>query len=197
MQINIQGSIDRVNADLVFAVPAISKAATFTALNKTNSKIGTQFRRQLAGETGVAQKHFRKKVKQYRARYFRLTAKTYIGLRASVPLARLVKGAKGVGKYEKLITDSLQGKSATDTFIAKMPNGYTGIFVRNNRSDNKAGRDRNGKLKRGRLPITEVRAKFDRIAPDVLNDAGDRVGPSEFERQYIYDMRRRLAMASR
>lgn len=189
--LSIQGTIDEVNRDLAFAVPALSKAATVTALNKTNSKINTAFRRKLASETGVSQKHFKRRVKLYRARYNRLTAKTFMGLRASVPLARLVKGGK-LGKYEKLITESLNGKSAADTFLAKMPTGYEGIFVRNNRAAGKSGRDKNGQVKRGRLPITEVVARFDKIAPGVLDRVGVTVGPEEFRNQYVYDMRRRL-----
>ena len=195
MRLGIQGTVDRVTSDLVFAVPKLTKASTVTALNKTNSKIGTGFRRKLASETGVSQKHFKKKIRNYRATYRRMSAKQFMGLRSSVPLARLVKGSRkgGLQKYEKLISESLNGRSAADAFLAKMPTGYEGIFVRSSRSDNKAGRDKNGRLKRGRLSIVEVRVRFDKVAPGVLERVGNQIGPAEFERQFIYDLRRRLA----
>ncbi len=188
MQADIRGDTKAVLRDIGYRVPDLSRKAQVTALNKTNAKVGTQFRRALGRETGIKQKDFKPQVKLFRATYNRKTAKTWFGMRRGIRLAVLTKSP--TGKFDSLARGTLHGRSGADAFSAKVLTGNkgassttsTGFFVRKGKQ---------------RLPISQVRIKFDSVGESVLEKAVTAVGPNEFKQQFAYDLKRRLARTSK
>jgi hypothetical protein len=188
MRVNISGDVRAVLRDIGFTVPAISRKAQVTALNKTSAKIGTQFRRALARETKVKQKDFKGQVKQFRATANRMSAKTWFGQRRGIQLAKLSNNP--TNKFDALAAPTLFGKSGSQAWKATAATGsrregsgrMSGFFVREGRR---------------RLPISLVRVSFETVGEQVMRQAVSAVGPDEFRQQYIYDMRRRLARTNR
>ena len=176
MQISVKGDAADIIRDLGVTQKLANKAAV-TALNKTNDKIFTQSRRSISKTTGIAQKHIKSKFKKYRANRFSMSAKTWMGLKTTIPVRRLVKTKRGAGKYIRYLKESLNGKSLDDAFIAKTKSGHIGLFVRKGRQ---------------RLPIQEVAIDLSKVASPIIESIGDSIGPKEFKAQFIYDLKRRL-----
>lgn len=183
MRINVDFDTRAVLRDLRVRVPDIARKAQITAVNKTAGKIQTQFRRELSAVTGIKQKEFKSQVKLFRATARNRRARVWFGMRRGIRLKRLVNSP--TSKFDDLARGTLHGRSGADAFQATVNTGSgnsgqaTGFFVRKGR---------------GRLPISQVRVRFDDndIAPGALNRAGDRVGPEEYRAQFSRDMNRRL-----
>jgi len=194
VKLNIEGDVAAVLRDIRFGVPDdIVKPATVTALNKTNSKIGTAFKRSVASATGLKQKDFKRKIKAYRATRRSVSAKTWIGLRSKIPLSRVASGRRGA-----YLKGTLLDVSAADAFTATVGSGrHEGVFVRSPKAATASGRDSRGRLRRGRLPIQEVKLDLSRVAPQLLKKAGDSVGEKEFQQQFAFELKRRLRRPAR
>ncbi len=194
MRLSIQGNANAIVKDLKIVNKDIQRAATTTALNKTNDKIFSRSVRQVANATGIPRKYLvgqkagvtktgRVKEKlsgtmrKYRATWRKPTAKTWMGLKKKIPVIKLVRNAKGIGKYAHYAKGSMHGKTAADAFMAKMPTGHEGLFVRQGRA---------------RLPIQEVKLDLSSIAQSTISRVGNAIGPKEFEKQFTYDLKRRL-----
>lgn len=194
MQASIQGSANDIIKDLGIVNKKIQRAATTTALNKTNDKIFSRSVRQVSNATGVPQKYLRGQkagvtrggrtrsrisgtMRKYKATWNKPQAKTWMGLRKKIKVNKLVRSPKGISKYGAYIKGSLHGKSAADAFTATMPSGHTGIFVRKGKA---------------RYPVQEVVLDLTQIAQPTISRVGNAIGPREFPKQFTYDLKRRL-----
>ena len=195
MRVSVKGTARQVMHDIGVDVPGIAKASQVTAMNKTSAKVLTQFRRQLAQRTGIKQKDLKPLIKQFKASRKEPKARIWMGLRARL---RLIKVAKNpTAKFDQLAQATLHGKSGAASFKAKVDagknGGFThGFFVRKPGSVTTSGRDTKGRLKRGRLPIEQVTLSLQQVGHDALLAAVKAVPDDEYERQLIYDMKRRL-----
>lgn len=181
MRIDVRGDTAAVLRDLQFDVPKITRAAQTTALNKTIRKIRTQFTRALGRRTGIAQKHIRRTLREYRATYRNLRARVWFGLKAKVPLDDALGKRKSVPAKLEGLLDFPAGKSAADMFSADLGRGER-LYVRR-------GRDR--------FPLTRPKVNLSTVADSVMRAAGDAVGPTVYRDELIYDIRRRLRSSAR
>lgn len=179
--------VKRTNAikkDVTVRVPKIRERVALSAANKASRKVGTQFRRALAQETGIKQKDFKGQSKLFRATQRRPVARTWFGTRRGIRLINVAK--KPTGQFDKLARGSLHGRSGADAFKATVSTGNksasssqsTGFFVRKGKA---------------RLPISQVRIRFDGVAGPLLKKIGSAVGPVEFKKEFRRDLKRRLA----
>lgn len=169
----IEGDAKAVIRDLKVDVPKLQRQATVTALNKTVNKIFAAARRELRAETGVPSKHLN--IRKYPANRNRLRARVWMGFKKKIPLSTLtkVKKYRGKGKYAKYVN----GPFSEPTFKATMRSGHEGFFARSGKS---------------RLPIKELKVDLNEPGTKIIERVGRRIGPSEFKRQFEYDLRRRL-----
>lgn len=162
---------------------AVPKAAA-RALNRSNSRCRTLTGRRAAAKFGI------KVTKAKRAvaiPAFRRARKNKLSASGSVLM--YLKEIDARGKGQKVVFS--KGKSARPYygspgwFLAEMPNGHRGIFVRKPEAKNSRGRDRKGRPRRNRLPIQEVYVdvsdKIFRLALEVL----DGVVGKEWEQRFL------------
>lgn len=173
MRVDIRGDIRAVTRDLNLRVPELTKKAVTTALNKTNDKINTRFKRDLASRTGIQQKILNKTIRKYRATFRSQRARVWMGFRRGVPLASVTKGKRPNSRFEPMASESLGGSTFDNVF--QMPNGRW--VVRTGAS---------------RLPVKAIKLDVTRHAAPALKTAGEQVGPREFRNQLARDLTRRL-----
>lgn len=179
----LKGNARKIAYDVRVRVPKIRERVAISAANRASSKVGTQFRRELSAKTGVKQKEFKRQTKQYRANIRRQTARTWFGTRRGIRLAVISKSP--TAQYDNLSRFTLHGRSGADSFKGTVKTGNkgagssssTGFFVRKGKS---------------RLPISQVRVKFDTVAAPLMESVGRRVGPAAFNKEFDRDLKRRL-----
>lgn len=189
MQLSVKGDAKAILKDLKIVNKKIQVAATNRALNDANRAVHTRVVKALVASSGVPRRYFigqraltlksgkeRKQLKgiakKYNSNFKTLKASTWLGLKKKIPV-RAVKGW-GTNKYTK---KSLAGKSAADAFIARMPTGHEGVFIRSTRS---------------RLPIQEVVFDFSEYGQELVEKVGNRVATKTFLKAFNREMKRRL-----
>lgn len=179
--LRVSGSAAAIYRDVRYRVPAIRERVAVSAANKATKKVHTHTVRDISSATGIKSQFLRgssKKGLKGRVKHFRYTkkngrARVWVGL-AKIPLIKLNNSSK-FGQYT---SGSLAGRTAADTFQAKMPSGHIGIFVRKPNSK--------------RLPIQEVMVDIKAVAENIVTRNGRRIGPAAFEKEFNRDLARRL-----
>lgn len=183
LQAAARGSAKKIIYDVRVRVPKIRERVAISAANKASTKVGTQFRRQLSATTGVKQKEFKTQTKQFRANLRRQVARTWFGTRRGIRLAVLSKNP--TAQFDPLARFTLHGKSGADSFRGTVKTGNKGVasttseglFVRKGAA---------------RLPISQVRVKFDSVAEPLMAKVGRTIGPPAFKKEFNRDLARRL-----
>lgn len=189
--LNIAGSSRHIVRDLRARQPKLIKSATVTAMNRANSKVFTEAKREIRSETGIPLKHFKKKLKKYNAKRNKMRARVWMGLNNVIKLSAVNTGKKVQGKWTKYVTGSLEGQSISNAFRAKLPSGHQGIFVRKRSASSASGTDSKGRPRKGRLPIQEVVLQISDAAARAVKSAGDKHARKAFEKAFRHEVQRR------
>lgn len=192
MSLNIAGTSRHIARDLRVDQKKLIRRATLTAMNRANSKVFTEAKREVRSKTGIPLKHFKKKIKKFPARFKSLRARVWMGLGSRLSLAKVNTGKKINKKWRNLVDEkSLDGSTLDNAFRANTRNGHQGIFVRTARAAGKSGRDAKGRLKRQRLPLSQVTLDISEQATLAILQAGRRFAKPEFEKNLRHEIRRR------
>lgn len=163
-----------------------------TAMNRANSKVFTEAKRGVRAKTGIPLKHYKSKLKKYPAKFKSLKSRVWMGLGRKLSLAKVNTGKKINKKWLPLIDQkSLEGRGLESAFKQKLRNGHEGIFVRKARSASKSGRDSKGRLKRGRLPLSQLTLDISEEAALAILEAGNDYAKKTFERNLRHEIQRR------
>ena len=188
VNLQITGTARAIHHDVRVRVPKIQERVAVSAANKATRKVFTQTVRDLSKSTGIKQQvlrgsaknNLKGRVKHYKFNTKQGRARVWVGLR-NIPLVKVFNGKRmgaGVGKFAQYTSGSMPGRSAADVFIAKMPTGHEGYFVR-----------RPGA---GRLGIQEVKLDIKAIGEKTVRLNGRKIGAKEFKKEYDRDLKRRL-----
>lgn len=157
MRTEVPGLSTRVTVDTTAVDAALRRlAADFPrqgarALNTTARRAHTRTRREIAANMGIPQRLIRNRVAWYRASARKLRAWVWVGL------GKAIKLETAPGAFASLSGDELRvGTLRVRTFRARMPNGYTGLFVRKANSTHRERPDG----QRTELPIESPRLRI-------------------------------------
>lgn len=160
IKFDVRGSMDRIIADMARVKSEVVQKATVNALNKVAAQVKTAASRAMR-DAGYNLKvsDIKKAMTVYRATAGSLTAKVVSSGRP-VPLIKY--GARQTGKGVSV--DVLHGrKLIAGAFIATMPSGHTGVYVRMGNRHKRVMKA--GKPAWSALPIKEL---FGPSVPDGL-----------------------------
>lgn len=158
------------------------------ALNKTSALINTATRKAMAQELGFAQKHFKKRLKVFRAKRNKWESSNWVGTKIQIPVSAVFKSGAAQMRYSKASVNVPLG----ELFTATMPTGHKGVFYKKPGAKGKVGRDSKGRVKKGRLPIQEVMIDLSEAANKVLPPTGRRIVSSDFSRLLAHELKYRL-----
>jgi len=161
--INIKGDVREFQRQLDSIQRKVIPVAVPRAMNDTVKQINTQVRRQMADDLGIQQKHFKRRLKVYRASRKNWEAKNWVGTKILIPVSAVFKsGRKGIAyaKARGLV-------DANSLFEATMPTGHSGIFRRKGQS---------------RLPIQEVSIDLSDAAIKAVSKWGPKIVRERFRR---------------
>ena len=172
-QITIFSNIEAQKKNLLRFTAIGVERATFRALNKTGGKANTVLKRDISNSFNLAQKEFAANLKQVKAGPGRLQFQIR-GTGKQIPIIK-VKGAKKQTALGVRINTGSGSQVLRGHFIATMPSGHTGVFLRKSGAKHKPRRNlTTGKQEWHALGITE--RKFPSIAHMISNeDRGVRV----------------------
>lgn len=175
--VDVRGSMDRIIADMEQLKREVVGKATVFALNKVADQVKTAASREMR-DAGYKLKvsDIKKQLKVYRATSGNLTARV---VAAGRPIALIQYGARQTAKGVSV--EVLHGrKSIAGAFIATMPNGHKGVFVRVGSKHKKVMK--NGHSIWSGLPIKELFGPSvpDGLASKAVQDALQRLIEDKF-----------------
>ena len=166
-QITIFSNIEAQKKNLLRFTAIGVERATFRALNKTGGKANTVLKRDISNSFNLAQKEFAANLKQVKAGPGRLQFQIR-GTGKQIPIIK-VKGAKKQTALGVRINTGSGSQVLRGHFIATMPSGHTGVFLRKSGAKHKPRRNlTTGKQEWHALGITE--RKFPSIAHMISNE---------------------------
>jgi len=179
MRLDVRADTDAVLRDLGARVPGLSKKAQVTALNRTNNKIGTAFRRGLSRETGIKQKVLKKTFRRYGANRLKPRARTWYGLATRIPVSEVLKGKRrtlppNLARY----VDAPGGAEGPNVFLASMSGRPATLYRR-------VGADR--------FPVKALKLDLTPVARRTMRQVAPPIAEREFPREFTRDLKRRLA----
>jgi len=172
--ITITGDASKVIKDLNQQQRKVVKPSVTAALNQTGSMVQTAWRRKVAGDLGIPQKHLKGKLKLFRATFRKGNAKIWLGKQQSIPVSKVLKSKSKQRRYMK----EHHPVEADRIFWAKMPSGHEGVFFRKGKK---------------RLPIQEGYIDFTRISNTALHFLGRSISDKVFSGKLTHELKRRLA----
>jgi len=179
MDVDVRADTEAVIRDLGFRLPALTKAAQVTALNRTNSKIGTAFRRGLSQDTGIKQKILKSKFRRYGAKRSKPRARTWFGLGTRIPISAVLKGrTRKLPPQLEPYVDAPGGANGSDVFRASFGGRPETLFRR---------------VGPNRFPIKALKLDLSPIARRVMARVAPPIARREYKRELARDIRRRLA----
>jgi hypothetical protein len=190
IQVNVRGSMDSIIADLSRKQQQVIEPATIRALNKVASQVKTNAARQMR-DAGYNLKvsDIKRSLTINRASSGNLNAKVIASGR---PIPLIKYGARQVSSGVSV--DVLNGRKViANAFIATMPSGHKGVFVRIGKTHKKV-------TKRGRavwsgLPIKEL---FGPSVPNGLaNEAVQAALQELIEQKFPEILRQQISYLSR
>jgi len=165
-QITIFSNIEAQKKNLLRFTAIGVERATFRALNKTGAKANTILKRDISKSYNLAQKEFAANLKQIKGGPGRLQYQIR-GTGKQIPIIK-VKGAKKQTSLGVRINTGSGSQVLRGHFIATMPSGHTGVFLRKSGAKHKPRRNlTTGKQEWHALGITE--RKFPSVAHMVSN----------------------------
>lgn len=171
---NIKGDVKEITRHLDKTQRWVLPQAVPAAINKAGAKINTLTRREISKQLGIPQKHFKSRVKLYRATRRNWASKNWIGLKTKIPVANVFKSSNKQITYAK----GLHKVPADRVFAATMPKtGHQGVFYRKGSK---------------RLPIQEVVIDLSQVAEPILHMLGRRIVNAEFQRLLRHELQWRL-----
>lgn len=188
-QITIFSNIEAQKKNLLRFTAIGVERATYRALNKAGAKANTVLKRDISKSYNLAQKEFAANLKQIKGGPGRLQYQIR-GTGRQIPIIK-VKGAKKQTPLGVRINTGSGARVLRGHFIATMPSGHTGVFIRKSGAKHKPRRNlTTGKLQYHALGITE--RKFPSIAHMVSNnERGVRVF-AFVRREYPIQLKRQL-----
>lgn len=188
MKYEVDGLRRRLNKTQRQVIPL----AASSALNRASSKALTQVRREVTKAAGVPQKVFKQHFKVFKASKRFLKASIWVGYKFGAALAEL----SGAARKHQLKRLGVQSQP----FIATMPSGHRGRFVRVETTGSRRGGRRRTRGRPGtsppNLPIVDVERHKVRLDDDVIRAAMDRARrsfiPREFSKIFRKEVGQRL-----
>ena len=183
--INIQSDIDNAVKHLYNFEKKVVHKAIPAALTKTARMIGKPLRQQMSRELGIAQKHFKRRVKISKATWRRWESDIWVGTAVKIPVSKVFTSARTGMKYAKKSSNIAEN----ELFQATMASGHTGIFYRKDSSKSSSGRDMKGRTRKGRLAIQEVMIDLSSSANRILPALGRKITKAHFPRLLAHEIR--------
>ncbi len=172
--INLRGDVKDITKHLDKTQRWVIPQAVPAAINKTAGQVNTQVRREISKKLGIPQKHFKSRIKLYRATRRNWSSKNWIGLKTKIPVSKVYKSNSRQISYAK-------GKlniPGNKLFGAKMPkSGHEGVYYRKGSK---------------RLPIQEVMIDLSDVAPDTLLRLGRSITTTKFKNLLRHELQWRL-----
>ncbi len=163
---------DLFKKDIKLVEKQIMALAVPAALNKTAGKANTLTKRGIAGQLGIAQKHFKHRVRFFRASKRKWVVKGWAGFKTKIPVSKIMTDAKG----KRYATTKL-GIDSNRLFVAKMPQGHAGIYYRKTKK---------------RFPIQEVQIDISEPVKQHLPRNYKEKFKTEFRKLFAHEMQWRL-----
>lgn len=183
-------------------LPKQMERARISSMNKATAKSFTEVVKKIRTEIpipaavlkGSKARGTRGKIKKFN--YTRATQRSRLWMALSgIPLAKVFTGKRaktGVAKYQRYLGGTLQGRSAADAFIATMPTGHRGVFVRKANAAASGGRDKHGRLRKGRFGIQEVAINVRKVGLKRMKAIEESFIFPEFKKEYERQLQRRF-----
>jgi len=163
IKVDVRGDMDRIIADLGRTARDVKDVATVRALNKVIAQVRTAASREVrAAGYNLKAAEVKKGLATYNAAAGNLTAKVIASGR---PIPLIKYGAKQSAKGG-VVVNVLNGRKTIDhAFIATMPNGHLGVYVRVGNQHKKVSKP--GRMLWSGLPIKEL---FGPSIPDGISN---------------------------
>jgi len=183
MYLSVKGDFEKIKKDLQLTERKLIARARQAALRKTGTEIRKETLKKTASDMGLAQKFIRKRIKIF-SNPRRKSVAVWFGLQ-KIRLVSITSQLKprAAARFMK----NVQGQP----FMATMPSGHTGWYIRKAGSRHKPGKRKNPH--KPELPIEEVAIDFSVQGARNLQTVGDRTGPRVFPDAFVKALEKQLA----